>query len=41
MKISKDQRSDIQNMSVGMSKKLYKEMVKQMDIIASQEEPSQ
>jgi hypothetical protein len=41
MKIPKDQRADIQNMPVGMSKKVYKEMVKEMDIIASQEEPSQ
>jgi hypothetical protein len=40
MKIPKDQRDDIQNMPVGMSKKEYKEMVKEMDIIASQEEPS-
>jgi hypothetical protein len=28
-------------MPTGMSKKMYKEMVKEMDIIASQEEPSQ
>jgi hypothetical protein len=28
-------------MSVGMSKKVYKEMVKEMNIIASQEEASQ
>jgi hypothetical protein len=28
-------------MSVGMYKKVYKEMVKEMDIIASQEELSQ
>jgi hypothetical protein len=35
MKIPKDQRADIQNMPVGMSKKVYKEMVKEMDIIAS------
>ena len=41
MKIPKDQRADIQNMPVKMSKKVYKEMVKEMDIIASQEEPSQ
>ena len=41
MKISKDERADIINMLVGMSKKVYKEMVKEMDKIASQEEPSQ
>ena len=41
MKISKDERADIRNMPVGMSKKMYKEMVKEMDKIASQEEPSQ
>ena len=31
MKISKDERADIRNMPVGMSKKVYKEMVKEMD----------
>ena len=41
MKISKDERVDIKNMPVGMSKKVYKEMVKEMDKIASLEEPSQ
>ena len=41
MKISKDERDDIWNMPVGMSKKVYKEMVKEMDKIASQEEPYQ
>ena len=41
MKISKDKRANIKNMPVGMSKKVYKEMVKEMDKIASQEEPSQ
>ena len=41
MKISKDEQADIRNMPVGMSKKVYKEMVKGMDKIASQEEPSQ
>ena len=40
MKISKDERADIRNMSVGISKKVYKEMVKKMDKIASREEPS-
>jgi hypothetical protein len=28
-------------MPVGMCKKVYKEMVKKIDVIASQEEPSQ
>jgi hypothetical protein len=41
MKIPEDQRVDIRNMIVGMSKKVYKDMVKEMDIIALQEEPSQ
>ena len=41
MKISKDERVDIRNMLVGISKKVYKEMVKEMDIIASHGEPSQ
>ena len=41
MKISKDERDNIRNMPVGMSKKVYKEMVKEMDKIESQEEPSQ
>ena len=41
MKISKVERADIRNMLVGMSKKVYKEMVKEMEKIASQEEPSQ
>ena len=41
MKISKDEWADIRNMPVGMSKKVYKEMVKEMDKITSQEEPSQ
>ena len=41
MKISKDERADIKNMSVGMSKKVYKEMIKEIDKISSQEEPSQ
>jgi hypothetical protein len=38
MKIPKNQRADIQNMPIGMSKKVYEEMVKELDIIASQEE---
>ena len=41
MKISKDERADIRNMPVGMSKKVYNEMVKEMDKIASQKESSQ
>ena len=41
MKIPKDERGDMQNVPVGVSKKVYKEMVKEIDIIASQEEPSQ
>jgi hypothetical protein len=41
MKIREDQRANIRNMSVGMFKKVYKEMVKEIDIIASQEELSQ
>ena len=41
MKISKDEWVDIRNMLVAMSKKVYKEMVKEMDKIASPEEPSQ
>ena len=40
MKISKDKRANIKNVAVGMSKKVYKDMVKEMDKIASQEEPS-
>ena len=40
MKISNDQGTDTKNMIVGISKKMYKEMVKEMDIIASREEPS-
>ena len=40
MKIPKDQRADIRNMSVEMSKKVYKQMVKELDIIASHEELS-
>ena len=41
MKISKDEWADIRNMPVGMSKKVYKDMVKEMNTIASHEEPSQ
>ena len=41
MKISKDERADIKNMLVGMSKKVYKEMVKEMEKIASHDDLSQ
>ena len=41
MKITKDERADIRNIPLWMSKKVYKEIVKEMDIIASHEEPSQ
>ena len=41
MKISKDEWADIRNMPVWVSKKVYKDMVKEMEKIASQEEPSQ
>ena len=41
MKISKDEQADIRNMPVGMSKKVYMAMVKEMDIIALHEKPSQ
>ena len=41
MKISKDEWADIRNMPVGMSKNVYKEMVKEMEKIASLEETYQ
>jgi len=41
MKIPKDERGDMWNVPGGVSKKVYKEMVKEMGIIASYEEPSQ
>jgi hypothetical protein len=41
MNIPRDKRGENQYMVVGMSKKMHKEMVKEMNIIASQEEPSQ
>ena len=41
MKISKDERANIKNMPVGISKNVYKEMVKEMEKIALQEESSQ
>ena len=37
----KDERGDMQNVLVGVSKKVYKQMVKEIDIIALQVEPSQ
>ena len=39
--IPKDKRGDQKYMPVGMSKKVYKEMVKEMDKIASRKESSQ
>ena len=41
MKMSKDERGDMQNVPVGVSKKVYKDMVKEIDINASQYDPSQ
>ena len=41
MKIQKDEQVYMKNMLVGMSKKVYKEMVKEMDTTALQEDPSQ
>ena len=41
LKIPNDQHTDMRNVPIGMSKKVYNEMFKEMDIIASQEEPSQ
>jgi hypothetical protein len=41
MKIPRDKQRKNKCMLVGMSKKLYKEMVKEMNIIALQEESSQ
>ena len=41
MKIPKDEQGDIQNTRVGVSIKMYNDMVKEMEIIALQEEPSQ
>jgi hypothetical protein len=40
MQILSDKRGKKQYLLVGMSKKVYKEMVKEMNIIASQQEPS-
>ena len=41
MKIPKDERGDMWNVPGGVSKKVYKEMVKEIEIIALQEETSQ
>ena len=41
MKIPKGEQGDMRNVPVGVSKNVYKDMVKEIDIIASQEEPSQ
>ena len=41
MEIQKGEQGDMQNVPVGVSEKAYKEMVKEIDIIASQEEPYQ
>ena len=38
---SKGKMGDLQSMLIGMSKKVYKEMLKEMNIIASRDEPSQ
>ena len=37
-KNSKDEQGDMRNVSVEMCKKVYKDMVKEMDMIASQED---
>jgi len=41
MKISSNKLGESQYMLVGMSKKVYMDMVKEMNIIAPQEEASQ
>jgi hypothetical protein len=41
MKIPSNKQGESRYMPIGMSKKVYKEMVKEMNIIASQEEASQ
>ena len=41
MKLPKEKWGEPQNMSLGMSKKVYKEMVNEMKINASREDPSQ
>ena len=41
MEIVRDEQGDMPNVLVGVSKKVYKEMFKKIDIIALQEDPSQ
>jgi len=41
MKIPEERWGDHQNMLVGISKKLYKEIIKEMNKITLREEPSQ
>jgi hypothetical protein len=41
VKIPDDKQGEIQYMLVGMSKRVYKEMVKEMNIITSREDASQ
>jgi hypothetical protein len=41
MKIPSDKQGESQYMSVGMPKKVYKEMVKEMNIISSHVDASQ
>ena len=41
MKILEERWGDHQNMLVGISKKLYKEIIKEMNKITLREEPSQ
>jgi hypothetical protein len=41
MKIPKKKWEDLQSILAGKSRKVYKEMVKEMNIIVSREEPSQ
>jgi hypothetical protein len=41
MKISSNKQGEIHYMSIGMSKRVYKKMVKEMNIIASQGDASQ
>ena len=41
MKIPEDEQGDMINVSIGVSKKVYEKMVKEIDIIASQEDSSQ
>ena len=41
MKLPKEKWGYPQSMPLGMSKKVYREMVKKMNIIASRDDPSQ